>query len=47
MKKDLNELNNTENQAGEIAQNRNAWSIIVMLSIIHHTMSKLLDGKCQ
>ena len=41
VRKDLIELNLTEEQAKVIAQNRNAWR-----NMIHRTMSKPLDGMC-
>ena len=41
MKKDLQELQITESQAEQMAQNHNAWR-----GMIHRTMPKPLDGKC-
>ena len=41
VKKDLKELNLTEEQAKVIARNRNAWR-----NMIHRTMSKPLDEMC-
>ena len=41
VKKDLKELNLTEEQAKVIVQPRYAWR-----NMIHHTMSKPLDGMC-